>query len=123
MDAKQPIDLYATVQASFERLTFTKPLRLKDISRRTCSAVDEGTSADYSQGVSVNESVAIFLDWWGWARPHKRYSFAVFERGNGRQWSRVQSRIERIEDAVVRAIQTLAEHELIGTAPGQGAHS
>jgi hypothetical protein len=108
---KEPIDLRAALETQLDRLTFLKPLRLKDVSDRTCASIGEGTSADYSQGVSLNESVGIFLDWWGWMSPHKRYSFAVFERAD-RRWQQVQSRIEDINVAVAIAIHTLAEHAL-----------
>ena len=116
--AKEPIDLRATVQARLDQIAFLGPLRLEDVPRRTCSALDEGTSADYSQGVHLNGSVAIFLNWWGWARPHKRYSFAVFEQVGGR-WSQVASRIEDIDEALALAIRTLAEHALRSTRKGK----
>ena len=111
--AKQPIDLRATVQARLEQLTFVKPLRLKDVPQKQCAALDEGTSSDFTQGVRLNESVAIFLDWWGWGMSN-RYSFAVFEKANG-DWQQVQSRIEDINDAVAIAIHTLAEQALLSS--------
>jgi hypothetical protein len=110
-EQKEPIDLKAVVQARLDGLTFLAPLRLEDVSDRACSNLGEGTSASYSQGVRLNESVGIFLNWWGWARPHKRYSFAVFEQVD-RRWSLVASRIEDIDEALVSAIRALAEHAL-----------
>ena len=108
--AKTPIDLHAVVQMRLDQLTFVKPLRLKDVSRKACDALDEGTSASFTQGVRLNNSVAIFLDWWGWGMSN-RYSFAVFEQANG-AWHQVRSRIERIDDAVVFAIHALTEQVL-----------
>ena len=112
--AKEPIDLLATVQARLDSIDFFTLFRVSAISRRTCSALDEGTSADYTQGVRLNESVGVFLDFWGSHSPHKRYSFAVFEQV-GRRWSLVASRIEDIDDALATAIHALAEHSLRST--------
>ena len=109
--SKEPIDLRDTVQAQLEQLTFVKPLRLKDVPIKQCSSLTEGTSSDFTQGVQLNESVAIFLDWWGWGMSG-RYSFAVFEQGDG-GWQQVQSRIENINVAVAIAIHMLAEHALL----------
>jgi hypothetical protein len=109
--SKEPIDLRATVQARLDRIIFITLLQLKDVSTSACSALGEGTSADYSQGIRLNESVGIFLNYWGWARPHKRYSFAVFEQLD-RRWSQVASRIEDIDEAITYAIRTLVEHAL-----------
>lgn len=111
---KTPIDLRAAVQERLDQVTFLKTLRLKDISRRQCDALCEGTSADFTQGVSLNETVGIFLNHWGWARSHNRYSFAVFEK-IGRSWQQVQSCIEQIQDVIPIAICTLAEHAMFGT--------
>lgn len=112
--AKEPIDLCDTVQARVDSIAFFMLLRLKDIPRRACSALGEGTRASYSQGVRLNESVGIFRDWWGWMSPHKRYSFAVFEQ-TGRRWCQVRSRIEDIDEAIAIAIRTLAEQVLLST--------
>ena len=108
--AKEPIDLRDAVTARLKQLTFMKPIRLKDISQSACGVLTEGTSSDFTQGVRLNGSVAIFLDWWGWGMSN-RYSFAVFEQAD-RSWSQVASRIEGIDDAVAIAIRTLAEHAL-----------
>ena len=115
---KEPIDLLAAVNARLDSIAFFLLLRVKEVSGRTCSALGEGTSADYSQGVRLDESVGIFLDWWGWMSPHKRYSFAVFERV-GQRWSQVASRIEDIDEALALAIRTLAEHALRSTRKGK----
>lgn len=111
--SKTPIDLRAVVQTRLDHLTFVKPLRLKDVSKRTCAALHEGTSSDFTQGVQLNESVAIFLDWWGWGMSN-RYSFAVFEKANGR-WQQVHSRIEDINEAVANAIHALVERALFSS--------
>ena len=111
--SKSPLDLHATVQARLDQLTFVKPLRLKDIARKTCGALSEGTSSDFTQGVRLNESVAIFLDWWGYGMSN-RYSFAVFEQAHG-DWRQVRSRIEDINAAVASAIHTLAEQALLSS--------
>jgi hypothetical protein len=107
--AKEPIDLRASVQERLDQLTFMQPLRLNDVSQRACAALDEGTSSDFTQGVQLNETVAIFLDHWG-MKPHQ-YSFAVFEKTGG-SWQHVCSRIEQINEAVASAIHTLAERAL-----------
>lgn len=113
--SKTPIDLYAVVQERLARLTFITGLQLKEISDPTLSALGEGTSESYSQGVRLNDSVGIFLDHWGWMKPHSRYSLAVFERVGG-QWQKVRSRIEGpdggVDEALSIAIRTLAEHAL-----------
>lgn len=111
---KTPIDLYAVIQELLDQLTFVKTPRLKEVSRRQCDGISEGTSASYTQGVSLNDTVGIFLNHWGWARPHNRYSFAVFEKID-RRWSQVQSRIEEIKDVIPIAIRTLAAHALFGS--------
>lgn len=108
--AKQPLDLRAVVQTRLSQLPFVKLLRLKDVPRKECGALTEGTSSDFTQGVRLNESVTIFLDWWGYGMSN-RYSFAVFEQGNG-NWQQIQSRIEDINVAVACAIHALAEHAL-----------
>ena len=116
---KEPIDLHAAVHARLGRIAFLRPLQLTDVSDRACSALGEGTSADYTQGVRLNESVGIFLNWWGWMSPHKRYSFAVFERA-GKRWSQVVSRLEGLEgldEAIAIAIRTMTEHALSSKAP------
>jgi hypothetical protein len=43
-----------------------------------------------------------------------RYSFAVFEQGNG-GWQQVRSRIEDINVAIACAIHTLADQTLLST--------
>lgn len=111
--SKAPIDLRAVVQTRLDQLTFVKPLRLKGVPRKECGALTEGTSSDFTQGVRLNESVAIFLDWWGYGMSN-RYSFAVFEQGDG-DWQQVQSRIEDINEAVAIAIHTLAAQALLSS--------
>ena len=110
--ATSAIDLYAVVQARLAQLTFVKPLRLKEVSKKTCAALDEGTSSDFTQGVRLNESVAIFLDHWG-MKPDQ-YSYAVFEKAAG-CWQLVHGRIEDINVAVACAIHTLAEQTLLSS--------
>lgn len=111
MTSKQPLDLHAVVQAQLKQISFVKPLRLEDVAEDECSALDEGTSSSFSQGLRLNGTVAIFLDWWGWGRPHNRYSFTVFERINGR-WLQNCARIEDIAFAVACAIHALAAQAL-----------
>lgn len=121
---KEPIDLCAVVQARLDQLPFLKPLSVEDVPPRQCPLVyeDNGDEDDedagrYSQGARLNEAVGIFLDWWGWGRPHSRYSFTVFEKTNGR-WCRIQGRIEDLDEALATAIHTLAEHALLSTKAG-----
>ena len=113
--AKTPIDLYSVIQKRLERVAFVTGLQLKEVSERTLSPIGEGTSESYSQGVSLNGLVGIFLDHWGWMKPHSRYSIAVFERIGG-EWQKVRSRIEGpdggVDEAISIAIRTLAEHAL-----------
>lgn len=108
--APPPINLREAVQRRLVQLTFVMPLRLEDFTEEACDAICESEERgnSYTQGVSLNGDVAILLDHWGWARPHDRYSFAVFERNNG-TWERVRSRIEGINDAVTLAITTMME--------------
>lgn len=103
-ESKAPIDLRMVVQTRLDQLM--KPLRLKNVSKSTCAALHEGTSSDFTQGVQLNESVGIFLDWWGWGMSN-RYSFAVFERAE-RRWQPVRSRIKNIHEAIACALHTLA---------------
>lgn len=112
--AKQPIDLCAAVKARVDTIAFFLLLRLKDIPNRACSTLGGGTSESYSQGVRLNESVGIFLDWWGSMSPHKHYSFAVFEQ-KGRRWSKVHSHLEDLDEAIAIAIHALAEQALLST--------
>jgi hypothetical protein len=109
----EPIDLRATVQARLDQLPFVTGLRMVDISASACSALDEGTSASFTQGVQLNDNVAILLNHWGWARSHNRYSFTVFDRMVGGRWEQAQARIDHIDDAIALAIQLLAAHALI----------
>lgn len=115
--SKEPIDLRAVVQDRLRHLPFVKRLRLRIMPDDECSALDEGTSSDFTQGIRLNDSVAICLDWWGAWKPHKRYSFTVFGQTNG-DWQSLGSRIERIDDAIVVAIQALAEQALISSDIG-----
>ena len=108
---REPLDLCATLRARLGRVTFLKPLRLTILSDAECSALDEGTSSSFSQGVRLADAVAIFLDWWGWGRPHNRYSFAVFEQ-TPEGWQHVCSRIESLDVALATALHTLAERAL-----------
>jgi hypothetical protein len=113
--SKEPIDLRAVVQERLDQLTFLKPLSVKVIPHNRCPLVYEGAEGRFSQGARLNESVAIFLDWWGWGRHHGRYSFTVFEKGEGGWqlgWQLVQSRIEDINVAVAIAIHTLVARAL-----------
>ena len=113
MTKKQPIDLRATVQARLDQLTFVKALRLSDVPDDERSALHEGTSSDFTQGVCLNDAVAIFLDWWGWGMSN-RYSFAVFKQVDG-DWEHVESRIGDVNEAIATAIQALTEHALAST--------
>ncbi len=110
---KTPIDLHATVKLRLDQITFIKALRLRDIPEAECSALDEGTSASFTQGVQLDATVAIFLDHWGWGRPHNRYSFAVFTQVDDR-WHQVRARIECIDEALACAIHALTEQSLGG---------
>lgn len=109
---KDPIDLHAAVQRVLGRLSFVAGIQLTDVSTRVCNSLGEGTSADYSQGVCIGPTVGIFLDYWGWMRPHKRYSMAVFEKLHREAWQHVCSRIESVEEVVAQAVSTLAQHSL-----------
>ena len=111
--SKTPIDLHAVVQTRLDQLAFVKPLLLKDVPKKACGALTEGTSSDFTQGVRLNDSVAIFLDWWGYGMSN-RYSFAVFEKA-AEGWQLVHGRIEDINVAVACAIHTLAEQPLRST--------
>jgi hypothetical protein len=111
---KPPFDLRAVVQARVGQIAFLAPLRLEDIPEEECDELSEGTSANYTLGVRMNESVAIFLNHWGSWKPHNRFSFAVFEQVDGR-WSLVSSRMddmEGLDEALPIALRTLAEHAL-----------
>jgi hypothetical protein len=112
------MDLHANVEMRLLQLSWVTSLRVNDLSEDECNELDEGTSSSFSQGVSINDGVAIFLDWWGWGRPHGRYSFAVFEKNDG-QWQQVQARIENLGVAVACAIHALAEQTLLAS----GAHA
>jgi hypothetical protein len=111
---KAPIDLAAVVQERLRQLAFLAPIRLDDIPEDECFALGEGTSANYTRGVRLNGSVAIFLNHWGSWKPHNRFSFAVFEQVDG-AWSLVRSRmddLEGLDEAIPTAIRTLTEHAL-----------
>ena len=110
---KTPIDLRAAVRGRLAQVMFLMPLRLHDFSKDECIELGEGTSASFTQGVRLNGAVAIFLNHWGWARPHNRYSFAVFDQAIDGRWEQVRSRIDYIDEAVALAIHVLAEHALI----------
>lgn len=110
---KQPIDLNAVVRVRLGQIPFVTRLRLTNIPRKTCDALDEDTSSNYTQGVRLNGAVAIFLDWWGWGMSG-RYSFAVFEK-SADGWQTVHGRIEDINVAVACAIQELAKQTLLSS--------
>jgi hypothetical protein len=112
---RPPIDLHAAVEKQLARLSFLGGSKgadaLEDISDEECVELCEGTSADFTQGVRMHGKAAIFLNHWGWGRPHNRYSFSVFER-SVEGWQEVGGRIDAIEEAIALLIRTLAEHDL-----------
>jgi hypothetical protein len=95
--AASPLNLRAAVQVCLDRLTFIKPLHLKNFP----------ADSNFTQCVRVNDSVVLFLDDWG----GRHYSFAVFEHADGR-WLPVRLRIASVDEAVAVAIQTLTKQAL-----------